>query len=162
MDAISLASVSLNEHNVRGVEDGPSGATPLMIGDEIAGKAITTPRLRGGEQWGAVRLSDHSLAQTAFALSRSQLWLPGDTGSTELKMALLRDVGSLGTYHLDIFGGGHQRSPFDKLPYSPTATYPSLWKHKAENETKIDLRSRFSTANQTGNGRKGGSCLVHR
>ena len=137
MDAISLAGVSLDEHNVRRIEDGPSGATPLFVGDEMAGKAITTPRLRSGERWGAVRLSDHSLAQTAFALSGSQLRLPGNTDSIELKVALLRDVGSLGTYHLDIYGGGPKRSPFDKRPYSPTATYPSLWKHEAENETKM-------------------------
>ena len=47
----------------------------LMVGEELAGETITSPHEPDGESWGAVRLSDYSLAQTAYALSQSRLWL---------------------------------------------------------------------------------------
>ena len=57
---------------VRRIEDGPYGGTPLSVGEELAGETITAPRGADGESWGAVRLSDNSLAQTAYALSQSE------------------------------------------------------------------------------------------
>ena len=75
--ASSLAGGLLDGGQVRRIEDGPYDGTPLMVGEELAGKTITTPRSTDGESWGAVRLSDYSLAQTAYALSQSKLWLPG-------------------------------------------------------------------------------------
>ena len=83
-----------------------------------------------------MRLSDHSLAQTAYALSHSKLWLPGNVSSVELKTALLGDIGSLGFVHRDITGPA-PRGPFDKVAPSPTATYPALWNHNATRETKL-------------------------
>ena len=74
--ASSLAGSLLNGRLVRRIEDGPYGGTPLLVGEELAGETITAPRNAGGEGWGAVRLSDYSLAQTAYALSNSKLWLP--------------------------------------------------------------------------------------
>ena len=89
-----------------------------------------------GENWSAVRLSDNSLAQTAYALSQSKLWLPGSAASVELKTALLGDVGKLGLVHRDITGTA-PRGPFDKAAPSPTATYPALWSHNAKRETRM-------------------------
>ena len=54
--------------------------------------------------WGAVRLSDYSLAQTAYALFQSSLWLPGRPAALELNVALLGSVGELGLVHRDITG----------------------------------------------------------
>ena len=107
-----------------------------MVGDELAGAAMTGPRGASGESWGAVRISDYALAQTAYELSRSKLWLPGLTSSAELKIHSLGEIGKLGTYHLDIIGPV-PRGPFDKIAPSPTATYPALWNHDARNETRI-------------------------
>ena len=118
------------------MEDGPYGGTPLMIGEELVGETITALRGAGGESWSAVRLSDYSLAQAAYALSRSRLWLPGSASSAELKVASLGELGKLGTYHLDITGPA-PRGPFDRLAPSPTATYPALWNHDAKNETQM-------------------------
>ena len=75
--ASSLSGGLLDGSPVRHIEDGPYGGTPLTVGDELAGETITAPLDVDGESWGAVRLSDHSLAQTAYALSQSKLWLPG-------------------------------------------------------------------------------------
>ena len=134
--ASSLAKKALDGNQIRRIQDGPYGATPLMIGQELAGKMITAPRVRGEAGWGAVRLSDYSVAQAAYALSRSKLWLPGNTSSVELEVALLGNIGKLGTYHLDIIGPP-SRGPFDKIDPSPTATYPALWNHDAKKETRM-------------------------
>ena len=134
--ASSLAAKVLDDSQIRHLQDGPYGATPLMIGDELAGKMIAAPIGTGGVGWGAVRLSDYSVAQTAFALLRSSLWLPGCASSVDLKVALLEDIGNLGFYHLDVTGP-LPRGPFDKVAPSPSATYPALWNHDAKKENRM-------------------------
>ena len=134
--ASSLAKEASDGRQVRRIQDGPYGATPIMIGEGLAGKVISTPSSSGGAGWGAVRLFDYSVAQSAFSLSQSSLWLPGCQSSLELPVALLGDVGDLGTYHLDITGPP-PRGPFSKSEPSPSATYPALWNHDAKNETRM-------------------------
>ena len=63
--ASSLAGGLRTSGHVRRIEDGPYGGTPLMVGEELAGETITAPYDDDREGWGAVRISDHSLAQTA-------------------------------------------------------------------------------------------------
>ncbi len=132
----SISRRVLDGCQMRRIDDGPYGATPLLIGEELVGNAIAVPRLMDGESWGGVRLSDYSVAQTAFALTRSQLWLPGNTCPNELKVTLLGTIGKLGTYHLDITGPA-PRGPFNRGTPSPTATYPALWNHNAKNENRM-------------------------
>ena len=79
---------------------------------------------------------DCSVAQTAYELSQSKLWLPGDSSAIEIQTVMLGDIAKLGTYHLDIIGPP-ARGPFDKVAPSATATYPSLWNHNAKKETRI-------------------------
>ena len=134
--ASALARKALDGSQIRRIQDGPYGATPLMVGQQLTGKMISAPRVPGGASWGAVRLSDYSVAQTAYALSHSRLWLPGNASPIELKVALLADVGKLGFVHRDITGPA-PRGPFDKIVPSPTATYPALWNHNAKNETRM-------------------------
>lgn len=131
-----IARRVLDARQIRRIDDGPYGAESLLIGKELVGNAIAVPGLMYGENWGGVRLSDYSLAQTAFALSRSQLWLPGNTSPIEMNVTLLGTIGKMGTYHLDITGPA-PRGPFDKRAPSPTATYPALWNHNAKNENRM-------------------------
>ena len=123
-------------YNVRDLEDGPYGGTRLAVGDQHVGETILASPNADGGAWGSLRISDYSIAQTAFALSKSNLWLPGQASPLSLGIAPLGEVGKLGTYHLDIIGS-RPRGPFDKVAPSPTATYPSLWNHNAKNETRI-------------------------
>ncbi len=134
--ANSLAGELVNGRQVRQLEDGPYGGTPLMVGEELAGEVIAAPPRSDGENWGAVRLSDVALAQTAYALAQSKLWLPGSASAIELKVAFLGAVGNLGYLHRDITGQA-PRGPFDKLAPSDTATYPALWNHDAKRETNM-------------------------
>ena len=134
--ASSVAQNALASNQLRRIQDGPYGGTPLIVGEDLAGKMITAPRLQEGANWGAVRLSDYSVAQTAFALSQSRLWLPGMASSLELEVVILTNLGKLGFVHRDITGPA-PRGPFDKIAPSPTATYPALWNHNAKNETRM-------------------------
>ena len=118
------------------IEDGPYGGDILSVGDDLAGEMLSMPVSQDGESWSAVRVADYTLAQTAYALSGSRLWLPGVASAHDLKTASLGTVGELGTYHLDIIGRP-PRGPFDKVAPSPTSTYPALWNHNARNETRL-------------------------
>ena len=121
---------------IRGIEDGPYGGTPLVLGDEQAGHMLSAPSGNEGEIWGGVRLSDYSLAQTAHALSTSILWLPGKSSPSALTIKPLNSVGSIGLVDRDIIGPP-PRGPFTKISPSPTATFPSLWNHNAKNENRL-------------------------
>ena len=124
---------------VRQIEDGPYDGTPLMVGDGPGGKVgnlLTVPNDSSGANWGAVRLLDYSLAQTAYALSDSRLWLPSQPAALDLKTAPLGEIGKLGLVHRDITGPP-PRGPFTKTAPSPTATYPALWNHNAASETRM-------------------------
>ncbi len=132
--ASSMASKIQNEGQVRRIEDGPYGGTHLAVGEELAGERIVSPREPHGGNWGPVRMGDYSLAQTAYALSKSRLWLPGEGNFREIKVLPLGDVGKRGSYHINIAGS---TGPFIKAPPSPTATYPALWNHSAQQETRM-------------------------
>ena len=134
--ASAMARHITGTNYVRKIEDGPFGGTRLTVGDELAGEILTAPCRVDGEAWGCVRLSDYSLAQTAHALSDSRLWLPGLSQAIEIDVAPLDRIGKMGIYHIDI-NGPLPRGPFSKVAASDTATYPCLWNHDAENETRI-------------------------
>ena len=132
----AMAAQSITAQNgIRRIEDGPYGGRRLFVGDETIGESIDAPQA-GGSQWGAVRLLDASVAQTAHALTQSKLWFPAQLAPLDIPIAPLREVGKMGTYHLDIIGRP-PRGPFDKTEPSATATFPSLWNHNAKNETRI-------------------------
>ncbi len=61
----------------RRIEDGPYGGSFLKAGEELLGRAISMEIDRDGSNWRAARIEDYSIAQTASALTQSNLWLPG-------------------------------------------------------------------------------------
>lgn len=134
--ATTASAMVQNIGAVRSIEDGPYGGTRVIVGDEAIGEMLSSPHMSDGETWSAVRLSDASLAQTAYALNESRLWLPGLAARLVMKTSRLGDVGKLGYVHRDITGPA-PRGPFDKIQASPTATYPSLWNHDARKETRM-------------------------
>ena len=134
--ASAVAQNIVDSKRTRQLEDGPYGGERLVVGDDAVGEVLTAPILETGESWGGVRISDYSLAQTAYALSHSKLWLPGQPAGMDLRMAELNAVGKLGLLSRDITGP-LPRGPFDKYPPNPTATYPALWNHDAKKETRM-------------------------
>ncbi len=134
--AIAAYEIGAKSGSVRAVEDGPYGGTHLTVGDELMGEMLSASHQSNGDAWPAVRLSDGAVAQAAHALAESRLWLPGIAEAIELNTATLNQIGKMGYYHIDI-NGPVPRGPFDNIAPSPTATYPSLWNHNAEKETRI-------------------------
>ena len=121
---------------VRGLEDGPYGGTNLELGTELVGSILTAASSAEDDAWGGVRIADYSLAQTAYALADSRLWLPGSPAALELKVAPLSQVGSRGMHDMNI-AGTSAAAPFTRTRPSPTATYPALWGHNARKETRM-------------------------
>ena len=136
VDAHAIAEAMQGVTAPRRLEDGPYGGSPFAIGETPAGMMLDAPIGRDGEEWGAVRLADGALAQTAYALTQSRLWLPGQAQSVDLPVAPLGEIGQLGLYHRNIVGDA-KAAPFTKAAFSPTATYPALWNHDAIKETRM-------------------------
>ena len=134
--AAAVASVMASTKPIRNIDDGPYGGTRVIVGEERTGEMLTAPRDSNGGTWAAVRLSDSSLAQTAYALSDSRLWLPRTPQAIELKTLTLEKVGRRGLLSRDI-NGPAPRGPFDKVASSPSATYPALWSHSASEEKRM-------------------------
>ena len=134
--AAAIARSVATANGVRSIQDGPYGGAYLTVGDDMAGEMLTAPQPYDGDNWGSVRLLDYALAQTAYALTQSQLWLPGQPIPLKLPVADLGSIGNLGLVHRDITGPA-PRGPFNKIAPSPTATYPALWNHDAQKETRM-------------------------
>ena len=131
--ASAIAKIIVDSNNLRGIEDGPYGGTDLPVGADIIGGMLNAPHTNGAH-WGSVRLLDYSLAQAAYALSQSKLWLPGHPVSFDFPIVSLDAVGKRGWHDLNLVGS---KAPFTKNPPSATATYPALWNHNAKKETRI-------------------------
>jgi len=132
----AIAREFVKQTHIRGVDSGPFGGTLLRVGEEQNGEMLTAPYDSEGSPWAAVRLFDSSLAQSAYALSNSQLWLPRVASAFDLKVVPLKVIGARGIYDMNI-AGTSSSAPFSKIPPSPTATYPALWNHSAKDETRI-------------------------
>jgi len=137
------AAISLGD--LRKIEDGPFGGTPICIGDDVVGHAIEA-LLPSDATWDICRITDLALAQTAWLLvNESMLWLPGmpSAHSKKLPLSCISDmIAWIGPYHADINwdgSGGAIRGPF-KLKATKSAdnaTYPILWAHDADRERAI-------------------------
>ncbi len=133
----ALSQPIISTRRARPIEGNPSGGTRLPVGTTTAGAMLGAPLSPDGEPWGPVRVFDLSLAQIAWHLRFSKLWLPTvGTNPPNLPIAPLNDVGQLGLVDRDITGPA-PRGPFDKIDPTTYPQYPSLWNHDARRETRI-------------------------
>ncbi len=132
--------------NLRRIEDGPVGGTPLFFGDEEIGQALGAPLPTSGG-WNLSRIADLALAQTAYQLiEKSRLWLPGmrKEDTVDIPMTTVGAIGEIGPYHMDVSGttaDGDVRGPFRIAPMKAgtTPTYPVLWSHSAAREKAMEF-----------------------
>ena len=136
VEASELAARISEIGEVRRLEYGPYGGAPIHCGDEREGEILDAPLSNHEIGWGAARVLDCTISQTAHALSEGKLWMPALRGSINLPIAQLRDIGATGLDHQLLTSAAH-KAPFVKDKPSPTATYPSLWNHNARKETRI-------------------------
>ena len=130
-----FSSVGSNEATRR-LEDGPYGGVLIRKGDLLIGEMLDAPIGGYKSGWGATRILDFSVAQVAYALSTSKLWLPAEPQYHELHITQLKNVGRRGVHHWQLIDPA-MKGGFLKGPPSKTATYPCLWNHNAKNETRI-------------------------
>ena len=135
-EASAMSRQIVDRDSVRSIEDGPYGGTDLNVGDKLVGEMLEAPTGDYETGWGVVRISDATLAQVAHSLAMSELWLPQAADAIELPIAKLNQVGKRGLHH-GVIAVKSSGGPFIKSTPSPTATYPSLWNHDAEKETRI-------------------------
>ena len=135
VDAHAVAQALQNVTDARGIEDGPYGGTAFSVGGKTAGNVLDAPVGQDGEEWGAVRLADCALAQTAYAFAQGSLHLPRQAQGISLTVALLGEVGRIGLNDSNI--SGTNAAPFRRAVAISTSTYPGLWNHDAQKETRI-------------------------
>ena len=148
-DAREYSRIMIATEEVRGLEDGPYGGIPISCGDTLVGEIIDSPTENYEKGWGASRILDASVAQTAHALSNGRLWLPREAQSRKLPIVPLNEIGKRGVDHQLLVSAAH-KGPFRKMPASPTATYPSLYNHHANNEKYMVCRPDFALAVKPG------------
>ena len=123
----------------RRLEDGPYGGVSIYSGDALVGEMMDAPLFINKVGWGAARILDASVAQTAHFLSSGKLWLPAGPQHSALPIVQLSKIGGRGVDHQFFVSRAHS-APFTKAVASPTATYPALWNHNARNETRMVCR----------------------
>ena len=128
---------------VRRLEDGPTGATPLTLGNEYAGQLLDCPLPEDGP-WPVVGISDATLAQTAYSIENGLLAAPGlpPNEAQPIPITRIGDIAARGPYHMDVYwdkDNGVPQGPFEliKPATSPVPTYSMLWAHNAERERRL-------------------------
>lgn len=134
------------ENNLRRLEDGPLGGTPLHFGEDVIGQAMDAPLpVSGG--WNLGRIADLSLAQAAYQLANEKrVWLPTmkNTDAIEIPITTVEKIGDIGPIHRDINGinaDGSIRGPFEisAVNSGQVPTYPALWSHDADRERTMSF-----------------------
>lgn len=136
--------------DLRKLEDGPVGGTPITFGADLIGQVLDAP-LAATSGWRLARISDLSLAQTAYQFeTMKRVWLPSmhESEAVGAPITTVSAVGAIGPYHADIHGNtstGGIRGPFDIQHVKPNSapTYPVLWSHDAERERTIQFSADY-------------------
>ena len=77
---------------VHRLEDGTFGGIPLYCGKTREGESLDAPIDQYERGWGAARILDASVAQTAHALSNGKLWMPAEPKAHNLPIEKLNKV----------------------------------------------------------------------
>jgi hypothetical protein len=134
-------------NKVNRIEDGPVGGTPIYFGSEKIGQMLDAPLPKTGI-WNLARISDLSLAQTSYQLTKEKrCWLPTMKRKEAFEIEITtvaRLNAKIGPYHADINysnADGSVRGPFDIKPITEgdVPTYPVLWAHEAECEKTLSF-----------------------
>ena len=89
--------------NMRRLEDGQVGGSPLYFGDDRVGYALDASLPPAGE-WNPVRIADLSIAQSAYqTITHHRLWLPNMNEADALPISItnVEGIGKIGPYHAD-------------------------------------------------------------
>ena len=141
MEAMEIARAIRNvagDSAVRTLEDGPFGGSPLFVGSEQIGEMIDAP-LTKDAPWSAAGISDFAVVQATFQIAKGSVWLPQmqEKDALHIPTTTIQHVCQVGINHNNIVGNGSQTAfRLIKRP-SASSTYPMLWNHNAQIETRM-------------------------
>ncbi len=128
---------------LRRLEDGPLGGTPIQVGKDEIGQILDCPLPESGP-WQLAGIKDLSVAQVAYELTHGQIWLPRMLNPRSLEIVTLEQLAAMGPVDRDINGveGAIPRGPFDihKPPLHSAPTYPALWAHDTNRERCMEFK----------------------
>ena len=130
MEALMM---SIRIEHVRG-ETGQEAGKIRFTTTQDAGNFFRT------NDWSGLAIRETSLVMCMNALQNGFLFLPRMESPQAIPVCKLDQLGHRGFLHRDINGltsKGTPRGPFDLEPYSPTAEYPILWGHAADQERQL-------------------------
>ena len=125
--------------DIRRLDDGPAGGTPILIGDEHCGWLLDCPLPEDGP-WSLAGIADMSLAQAAYRLQRGELIAIGSAEAPHrVPIAEIRRFAGRGPYAMDInwdLTDGTPQGPFALLKpiVNPVPTYPMLWARESKQQ----------------------------
>ena len=124
--------------NLRAVEDGPYGGTPIKIGEELIGEAVSAPL--ADSVWSAVGIRDLTLAQFATQLNQGNLWCPrtGENERWSLPISPLEEFAKIGRAANNI--ANNKVAAFDKMSITKNPTYPMLWAINSDRQRQMAVR----------------------
>ncbi len=137
LEALEIAKELHRIKDARQLDDDIlSGGTPIRIGDETLGHAITAPIIQNEAGWPLSRVKDMTVVQSAHHLAHSVLRLPRQTSDIQLMIRPVSEIATLGIGTKDIIGGDG-RGAFDAENGCPdTAIYPCLWHLDSDSDTQ--------------------------
>ena len=137
LEAVEVARDIQNLQNVRRFEEPPIAGNSIKFGDEVVGSALDCP-LKLTDPWGATRVKELSLIQSAYHLADGHIWLPEQSTPLEIPMTTVGEMAEVGFDSNKITG---KRGAFDiEKRYSDRDTYPCLWHVKANAQRTLLVR----------------------
>ena len=124
--------------NLRAVEDGPYGGTPIKIGEELIGEAISAPL--SNSVWSAVGIHNLTLSQFATQLNQGILWCPRTEKNERwsLPISPLGKFAKIGRADNNI--ANNKVAAFDKINIRKNATYPMLWAIRSAQQRQMVVK----------------------
>ncbi len=121
---------------IRRLEDGPYGGNPLVIGRSELGEVIDAPL--DDVPWSVAGVSDYTVAQTAYQLSRGEVRLASMPlqDAPNISVSTVGQICQVGLHDANIVGRGGQAA-FTRSQHSIASTYPMLWGHDAGRERSL-------------------------
>ena len=127
LEALELAKQILTLKDIRHLEDGTGGGTPIKVGEETLGSIISAPLFQRDTGWPLSCVKDMAVVQSAHYLANGLIRFPRQISTVPLPVCSVSDIARLGAGTKDICGGAG-RGAFDvEKGCSDTAEYPSLW-----------------------------------
>ena len=130
----------LENGDIRRLEDGPVGSTPIMLGDDRVGQALDAP-IRPSDPWPVVGIADFVLAQVAHGIAQGNAEYLAQGAS--LAISPIGANGDVGPVHRSVGSraSNRARGAFTIHPIRTAGIpdYPALWAHDAARERQLQI-----------------------